>query len=223
MSGMVMAGVLQQWDSWLPRLLTGLRTSVEITGLALAIGLPTAMLLALASLSTRRGVRALTNGVIELGRGVPSLVALEFLYFGLPQAHVTLSATACAVAAFAIATAAYTSEMFRAGIQALPRGQTEAAQALGLSYVATNRFIIVPQAARIVVGPVLGFGILVFQGTSIAVAIAVPELLSKAYEIGSDTFEYLSVLVLAGLLYACIALPSAVVVRRLEARLSRGR
>jgi polar amino acid transport system permease protein len=219
-SGPVFGSLFSQWGTFIPSLLKGLVVSLKITGISLAIGLPLAVLLALALVSQHRAGRVVSRCVVEIGRGVPSLVVLEFLYFGLPQAHITLGAMACAVATFVVATAAYTSEMFRAGIQALPRGQYEAAQALGLGHTATNRLIIIPQAVRIVIGPVLGFAILIFQGTSLAIAIAVPELLSRAYEIGSDTFAYLSVLVLAGLLYACIAMPGAALVRRVEARLA---
>lgn len=220
MNGLVLGSVFAQWGTFIPSLLHGLVISLKITGISLAIGLPLAVLLALASVSQRRVARGLSRCLVEIGRGIPSLVVLEFLYFGLPSAHVTLGATTCAVATFVVATAAYTSEMFRAGIQALPRGQSEAAQALGLSHTATNRLIIIPQAVRIVIGPVMGFAILIFQGTSLAVAIAVPELLSRAYEIGSNTFAYMSVLVLAGLLYACIAMPGAALVRLIEARLA---
>lgn len=220
MSTVPFASLFAEWHSYLPSLLSGLTVSLRITGISLAIGLPLALLLALAALAERRPLRALAGIVIEAGRGVPSLVVLEFIYFGLPHVHVVVSALLCAVATFTIATAAYTSEMFRAGLQALPKGQYEAASALGLTQLATNRYIIVPQAVRIVIGPVLGYAILIFQGTSLAIAIAVPELLSRAYAIGSDTFHYMSVLVLAGLMYAVIALPAAALVRRLERRLA---
>jgi polar amino acid transport system permease protein len=216
-----MIDLLQNWWTYLPALLEGLLVSLKIAGVSLAFGLPVGLLLSLVSLSTRSWARGVTRVVVEIGRGIPSLVALQLIYFGLPQVHLVFDAFTASVLTFSIATAAYTSEIFRAGLMAVPRGQREAALALGLNYAKTNALIVVPQALRIVIGPVLGYSISIFQATSLTIAVAVPELLFQAYQIGSRTFEYLSVLVLAGLVYAVIAMPSAAIVRRIETRMSR--
>ncbi len=216
-----MIDLLQNWWTYLPALLEGLLVSLKIAGVSLAFGLPVGLLLSLVSLSTRTWARGVTRVVVEIGRGIPSLVALQLIYFGLPQVHLVFDAFTASVLTFSIATAAYTSEIFRAGLMAIPRGQREAALALGMNYTKTNALIVVPQALRIVIGPVLGYAISIFQATSLTIAVAVPELLFQAYQIGSRTFEYLSVLVLAGLVYAVIAMPSASIVRRIETRMSR--
>jgi len=104
----------------------------------------------------------------------------------------------------------------------VPRaGETEACQTLGVSRLDTLRFVVVPQGLRIALPALMGFAILIFQATSLCFTIAVPELLSQAYSIGSSTFKYFSVLALAGLLYAIITIPASWFVERTEKRMSK--
>jgi polar amino acid transport system permease protein len=133
----------------------------------------------------------------------------------------TLSSFAAGTAALGFTTAAYTSEILRAGLQAVPQGQHEAAQAIGLGRFDQLRYVIVPQGVRIALPPLLGFSILLFQGTALAFAIALPELLSKAYAAGAQSFRYMEALGLAALLYAAIAMPAASLVHLLERRMAR--
>jgi polar amino acid transport system permease protein len=212
---------LTDWGHQLPTLAEGLKVSVELTIVSLAIGLPLGLLLALGVSSQSRSIRWPTLTIVELGRGTPMLVVLELIYFGLPQVKMTLPAFTSAVAAIALITGAYTSEMIRAGLQAVPLGQRETAQAVGLKPIDQLRYVIVPQGIRIATPPLLSFSILIFQGTSLAFAIAVPELISKAYDVGADSFLYLQVFTLAALLYAAISIPAAMGVRRLEGRMGR--
>jgi polar amino acid transport system permease protein len=146
---------------------------------------------------------------------------LQLVYFGLPQVDVKLSSFVAAVATLAFVAAAYMSEIVRAGLDAVPAGQREAARAVGLRGRDELRFVVLPQAFRIALPPLLNFAIVVFQVTSLAFVIAVPELLSKAYELGSATFRQLDYLTLAGLVYAAIVLPAAMGVRALERRMAR--
>jgi polar amino acid transport system permease protein len=216
-----MNGLLTNWGHMLPTLARGLLTSVELTGVGLAIGLPLGLLLALGCSSPARGIRWAGLAVVELGRGTPMLVVLELVYFGLPQVKLALSVFMSAVAAIALITGAYTSEIFRSGLDAVPHGQREAAQAVGLRTIDRLRYVIVPQGVRISMPPLLSFGIQMFQATSLAFVIAVPELISKAYDIGANTFLYLQVFALTALLYAAVSTPAAFGVRRLEERLGR--
>jgi polar amino acid transport system permease protein len=212
---------LKDWGHMLPMLLPGLKTSLELTIVSLAIGLPLGLLLALGVSARGRLLRWPTLTFVELGRGVPMLVVLELIYFGLPQVKLSLPAFTSAVAAIALITGAYTSEMIRAGLEAVPFGQRETAQAIGLKMLDQLRYVIIPQGIRIAIPPLLSFSILIFQGTSLAFAIAVPELISKAYDVGADTFLYLQVFTLVALLYAAISVPAAMGVRRLEKRMGR--
>jgi polar amino acid transport system permease protein len=212
---------LTDWGHELPTLARGLETSVELTIIGLGIGLPLGLLLALGVSAPARAVRWATLVFVELGRGTPMLVVLELIYFGLPQLNLTLSAFTSAVAAIALIAGAYTSEIIRAGLEAVPSGQRDAARAVGLRPIDQLRHIVIPQGIRIATPPLLSFSILIFQATSLAFAIAVPELISKAYAVGADTFLYLQVFTLAALLYAAVSIPAAMGVRRLEGRMGR--
>lgn len=209
---------LERWAEWLPELLQGLWTSLQLTGGMLAVGLPFGLGLALLLTSQRRLMRTIGVILIEAGRGAPVLVLLYLVYFGLPDVDIRLGAFAAAVAALGYSFGAYTSEVFRAGIAAVPHGQLEAARSVGLTRVQELRLVVLPQAVRIVVPPILGWAVIFFQATSLAFAIAVPELLSEAYTIGSSTFRFLSVLVLAALLYAAVSIPVSLLIDHLDRR-----
>ena len=213
----MLATLFNDWGEWFPTLLGGLGVSVRLTGAILLLGLPLGIVLALLAESRRLPVRLVTGFVVELGRGTPTLVMIYLVYFGLPPAGISFSAFAAATVAFALNVGAYSSEIFRAGLKAVPRGQRDAAMAIGLTPARQLVLIVLPQALRIVIPPILGYAIIVFQGTSLAFVIGIPELLSRAYEIGSATFQFFSVLTLAGLMYAVVAIPAARLIGRLEA------
>jgi len=218
---MIFASVFAGWGADLSPLLSGLRVALELTGLSLLIGFPGGLLTALLVSSNRRLMRMLGLGIVEIGRGLPLLVLLYIVYQGLPQIHLSLTNFVSAVVAFAWSTAAYSSEMFRASLNALPKGQTEAALASGMGQVDTFRFVLLPQALRIAIPPLLNLAVQIFQATSLAYVITVPEIMQHAYFIGTVSFLYLNVFLLAGLLYAAVTLPSSALIARLERRLSR--
>lgn len=213
--------ILTDWPAFLPGLLAGLGVSVQVALLSLLIGIPGGLLLAIGASSKTKLVRILIIGIVEIGRGTPALVVLQIFYFGLPASGLTLSSMGASVVALAATTAAYTSEILRGGLQAVPQGEVEAAGALGMSRRDTLRFIVIPQGFRVAIPSLIGFAILIFQATSLAYTVALPELLSQAYSIGSTTFIYLSVLVLAGLMYAAITIPASWLTSRAEKRLAR--
>lgn len=213
--------LISNWLSYLPELAAGLWISLLVCMVAIVLGMPTGLLLALGSSRQQRPLRWLSIALVEIGRGAPALVVLQLFYFGLPSAGITLSSGAAACFALALTTAAYTSEIIRGGLQAVPAGEIEAAEALGMSRVDSLRFIIIPQGVRVAIPPLMGFAVLIFQMTSLAYTIALPELLGRAYSIGSSTFQYLSVLALAGLMYAAVTIPMSLLTDRAEGRLSR--
>ena len=214
-------GLLQSWLEWLPRLLDGLLLSVQVAAASLLLGIPLGLALALLVSAGHKAVRTTAIILVEIGRGTPALVTLAIVYYGLPSTGMTLSSFTAAVLALALTTGAYTSKILRAGLQAVPHGEIEAAGALAMSHRDKMRFIVIPQGVRIAVPALMGFSILIFQGTSLAFTIALPELLSRAYSIGSSTFRYLDVLVLAGLLYLLVAVPAGWLVSWTEKRMSR--
>lgn len=213
----VTAAVVSRWAGQIPDLLPGLWLTLRLTGASLVLGLPLGVLLAVAVSSRRRRLRWPAIAVVEIGRGAPALVLLYVVYYGLPQTGVTLPAFTAATLALGFATGAYSSEIFRAGLLAVPAGQREAARALGLRPRAEFRHVVFPQALGMVIPPIVGFAVVLYQATSLAYAIALPELLSRAYNIATITFQFTSALALAGLVYATVSIATTRLVRTAEA------
>jgi len=216
-----MIDVLQLWANSFPTLVRGFWISLQVTAVSLVLGIPLGLILALCVQSRRRAVHLPALLVVEVGRGAPLLVLLQFVYFGLPTAGLTLSGFASATVAFAWCTGAYTSEIIRAGLDSVSHGQREAAEALGLIRGDALRYVIVPQGLRVAIPALLGFSILMLQASSLCFAISLPELLSKAYQLGSSTFRYMPLLVLAAALYAAVCIPATLIVGVLERRMGR--
>lgn len=216
-----MNDLLAFWLENLPTMLDGLKISLQVTGLALFVGIPLGLGLALGVQAKSTVTQMLCMAIVEIGRGAPALILLQFAYYGLPSTGISLSSFGAAAAALSWTTAAYTSEIIRAGLQAVPHGQKEAAVAVGFTHIDALRYVIVPQGLRVAAPALLGFAILMLQATSLCFAIALPELLSQAYMIGTSTFQYLPILLLAGLLYAAICIPATIAVASLERRLGR--
>jgi polar amino acid transport system permease protein len=210
------------WET-LQQLLPGLGDSLQLAGVSTVVGVLVGLLLALLATRGSRWISWPTIVLIEIGRGAPVLVVLLLVYYGLPSVQIVLEAKLAAWIGLSFTTAAYSSEILRAGLLAVPDGQREAARALGLSRSATFFAVVLPQAIRISLAPLLGFCIQMFQATSLAFALGLPELLSRAYDIGSITFQYLQVLVIAGAVYAIVTLPLIRLVARLERRSARAR
>ena len=208
----------EEITTWMPELLGGLSISLQVTALSLLFGIPLGLVLALGVLVHNKVLRVGSLLLVEIGRGAPALVLLQFIYFGLPNTGLTVDSFAAAVIALAWNTGAYTSEIIRASLQSIAYGQREAAEALGLSRTDELRYVLLPQSLRVALPPLLGFSILVFQGTSLCFTIALPELVSRAYEIGSTTFRYFPALLCAGVLYACISIPASLLVNHIERR-----
>jgi polar amino acid transport system permease protein len=218
---MISASVFAGWSQDLPQLLSGLGVALELTGVSLLLGFPAGLLTALMVSSRSRSARLPGLLIVEVGRGMPLLVLLYLVYQGLPQFHLSLTNFAAAVAAFAWSTAAYSSEMFRSSLNALPKGQREAAQAAGMNRVDIFRFVLLPQALRIAIPALLNLAVQIFQATALAYVITVPEIMQHAYFLGTVSFLYMNVFLLAAVLYAAVTLPSSALIALLERRLSR--
>lgn len=211
------------WTGLLFDMLPGLGISLQLTAGMLAIGLPLGLLFALGISRQGKLMRYLAVAAVEVGRGVPALVLLYLIYFGLPQTGVTLDAAPATMFGLGFSFAGYTAEVFRAGIRAVPQGQQEAANALGLPRGVIFGRVILPQALRIIVPPLLGWAVIYFQATSLAFALAVPELLSRAYVLATTNFQYLNMLGIAAIMYAAIAIPLSLLTEHLARREARTR
>lgn len=212
-----------EWARLFPDLLPGLWVTMQLTVLSLLFGLPLGVVLAVGASAPSRWVRWPVIALVEIGRGAPALILLYVVYFGLPQLGLLVSSFPAAVISIALTTAAYSSEVFRAGLQSVPRGQREASRALGLSSWDEFRLVVLPQAVRIVIPPLIGLSIIVFQGTSLAYAVSVPELLARAYNAGNLTYQFMPPLTLAGAMYAIVSLIGVALlsVRRRKRRVTR--
>ncbi|OAC75918.1 amino acid ABC transporter permease, partial [Streptococcus pyogenes] len=142
---------------------------------------------------------------ISIMRGVPMIVVLFVLYFGLPYYGLELPALLCAYLGFSMVSAAYISEVFRSSIEAIDKGQWEAAKALGLPYALMVKKIILPQAFRIAVPPLGNVIIDMVKSSSLAAMITVPDIFQNAKIIGGREWDYMSMYILVAFIYWIIA------------------
>nr|WP_272213623.1 amino acid ABC transporter permease [Marinicella sp. W31]MDC2879584.1 amino acid ABC transporter permease [Marinicella sp. W31] len=160
----------------LPQLMRGLLVTLEIGFMSIVVGLAGGLLLSVARLYAPRILSILIRGYIDIFRSIPLLVLLIVVYYALPFVGIRLSAFLSAVTALSLVSAAYTAEIFRAGIEAIPRGQFEASAALGLSERHTMVDVVLPQAVRIVIPPLTNNCINVLKDTALASVVAMPDL-----------------------------------------------
>jgi polar amino acid transport system permease protein len=158
--------------------------------------------------------------VIELVRSTPLLIQIFFLYFVMPKFGLTLDAFTAGVLALGLHYATYCAEVYRAGLENIPRGQWEAATALNLSLYTTFKDIILPQAIPPIVPALGNYLVALFKETPLLSAIAVLELMQTAKILGSETFRYVEPITLVGLLFLIMSLISAVGIRWLERMLN---
>ncbi|MCP3473516.1 ABC transporter permease subunit [Bradyrhizobium sp. CCGUVB1N3] len=164
-------------------------------------------------------VRPVIQFVIDAIRSTPVLAQLYFLFYVLPYYGVTLPPMFVGVFGLGFYYSGYMSEVFKAGIDAVPRGQSEAAQTLGLGWRDTLVFVIAPQMLRNVAAPLGAYSVSVLKATPYLAAIAVPEMLGSAFDVASDTYRYAEPMFVAGLLILGLALIAVALVTGLERRL----
>jgi len=203
----------------LPRLAQGLVVTLEATVLGMAVALTLGLALALARRSRYRVIAWPTGVLVEFVRSTPLLVQIYFLFYVLPDAGVRLSPLATGVLALGLHYAAYCSEVYRAGLESVPKGQWDAAIALNLSRWRTMRDIIIPQAIPPIVPALGNYLVAMFKDTPLLSAITVLEALQAAKLIGAESFRYIEPLTLVGVLFLVLSLVSAVAIRWVEGRL----
>ena len=180
---------------------------LALTFFSLLIGLPIGLVFSFGIVAPNKIFRYISVFLVEVGRRAPALVLLQLMYYGLPNVNITLSLVSACLALI-WTTSTYTAELLRGGIQAVPGGELEGSDALGMSTNDRLRFIVIPQGLRIALPSLMGFAVLLFQATSLAYTVAVPELMSQAYSTGSSTFKYLPAFIAAGFIYAAISVPA---------------
>ncbi|WP_251881652.1 ectoine/hydroxyectoine ABC transporter permease subunit EhuD [Achromobacter sp. Marseille-Q4954] len=205
----------------LPTLGSALLITIQATVLGMLVAVMLGLALALLRRSRLRIVSLPTAFVIEFVRSTPLLVQMYFLFYVLPLTGVRMSPLATGITALGLHYATYCAEVYRAGIEAVPRGQWEAATALNMSRWRTAVGVVLPQAIPPVVPALGNYLVAMFKDTPLLSAITVVELLQQSKMIGSATFRYTEPLTLVGLLFLALSLAAAWGVRGLEARLQR--
>ena len=206
---------------FLPILLQGVWLTVVVTIGSLLLSTVLGLLWALMRVSGIRVLTTVSGGLINVIRGIPIIVLLFYLYFVMPDLGIRLSALQAAILGLGIAYSAYQAENFRAGIEAIDKGQIEAAQAIGMGWWLTMRRVVLPQAVRIVLPPYGNVMIMLLKDSSQASTITVAELALQGKLIASSTFKNTSVFTLVALMYLTMSIPLILLVRHFEKRTER--
>ena len=208
------------WDVFLssfPLLLSGLKITLLLGIVSIIAGLILGLFIALVRIYAIRPASIAAKIYIDVFRSIPLLVLLIVVYYALPFVGLSLSPFMSAATALTLVSGAYTAEIFRAGREAIPRGQFEASKALGLRYRHMMSDIILPQAIRIVIPPLTNNCINVMKDTALASVVAMPDLLKQATQ--AQALEANPTpLIVAALMYLAILLPAVLLVGRLERR-----
>lgn len=213
---------IENWSAWWPQILSAIQVTIALMVAAYALSCGIGMVLALGKLSRVWPVRAVCTVYVEVARSVPALAVLFLVYFGLVPLGLTLDNFTAGMIGLALAHGAYMGEVFRGGLEALHKGQREAALAAGLTPAQAFRHVLLPQAVRIVLPPAMNMLVIMLRDTSLCYFISTPELMLRVRDLTSTYFLPLHLYVLAGAIYFAIAFPLSLVTRRVEARMSRG-
>src|SRR5215468_5202962 len=218
-----MAKFLDEAREFLPILLQGLWLTILVTSGSLLLSTLLGLIWALMRVSGVRALQWLAKSIVNVIRGIPIIVQLFYIYFVLPELGISLTALQAAIIGLGIAYSAYHAENFRAGIEAIDRGQIEAAESIGMSRGLMMRRVILPQAIRIVLPPYGNLVIMMLKDSSQASTITVAELALQGKLIASSTFKNTSVFTLVALLYLCMSIPLMLAVSQLERVMARKR
>jgi polar amino acid transport system permease protein len=211
---------LERILGYLPDLWGGLQLTVFLTFTGMSVALVIGLVIALARLDPRR--KFLTwpaRAFVEIIRGTPLLLQLFYIFYVLPSFGIRLDRLVAGILGLGLNTGAYLSEVFRSGIDAVQKGQWEAADALGMPTGLTLRHIVLPQALRIVIPPVGNYFISMFKDTALVATISVPELLFSGQLLAAQSFRYLEIYSLIFVMYLVISYPASLGVRWIERRL----
>ena len=210
--------------AWAPDLLDGLRLTIMLTFASMALAMLLGLLLALGRLRRRASaIYWASTAFVELIRGSPLLLQLFYIYYVFPFVGIRIPPIVSGILGLMINYGAYLSEVFRAGILAVDKGQWEAADAIGLRHALILRLVVLPQAIRIVLPPVGNYFISLFKDTALVSTISIGELIFRGQLIAADTFKYLQVYTIIFFIYVAISIPASLGVKALETHLAASR
>jgi polar amino acid transport system permease protein len=207
-------------DNWL-FLVSGANATLLVTAAALAIGVVVGLPLGMARLSTRRFISAPTIAYIEVFRNTPALVQLIWIYYCLPiLTGINMSAVVSCTIALGLNAAAYIAEIFRAGIQAVDRGQVDAARSVGMSYLQTMRKVVLPQAFRRMIPAFVNETVSLLKYSSLVSVLGVADLTYQAQALSTTTYRPIEVFTFIAFVYFVLCTVLSYLARRLELRLA---
>jgi polar amino acid transport system permease protein len=209
-------------NKWIPFILAGVPVTLFVSGASITLAIVLAILGAIGRLSSHPIPNAIASFYVSFFRGTPLLLQILFIYLALPQAGIVIPELPTGILALGLNYGAYMTEIFRAGIQAVPHGQTEAAHSLGMSDRITFRRIVVPQAFRIVTPAIGNDFVAMLKDSSLVSAIAVQELLWRAQAAGRPTLQSMQTLLIAALVYWTMTIIFSFGQSRLERRMAAG-
>ncbi|MGG6897373.1 MULTISPECIES: amino acid ABC transporter permease [Rhizobium] len=198
-----------------PQLLRGLWMTIALGVVSILIGVTGGLFVSLVRLYAPKPLQLLTIAYIDIMRAMPMLVVLILIYYALPFVGISFSAWWSAIIGFSIVLAAYSAEVFRSGIESVPRGQFEAAAALGIPFLITLYKVVLPQAVRIVIPPTTSNCVSMFKDTSLASTVALPELLKEGQN-AQGFYANPSPLIMAAVIYVILLWPMVRLVSVLE-------
>jgi polar amino acid transport system substrate-binding protein len=214
---------LREWRKYLPLLLRSAVTTVNISLLAMVLAVVVGLLVVLVRLYAVAPFSWFARAYVEIMRGTPLLIQLFIIYYGLPEIGIRLEAFYAGILGLGLNYAASEAENYRAGIEAIPRGQTEAAQALGMTRWQTLRHVILPQAFRLVIPPMTNDFIAMFKDSSIVSVITMVELTKMYGMLAMSTYDYIGLGVMTAGIYFALSYPASLAANWLERRLSYDR
>ncbi|GEC55485.1 polar amino acid transport system permease protein [Bradyrhizobium japonicum] len=206
---------------FVPILLQGVWLTIVVTVGSLLLSTVLGLVWALMRVSGIRILVGFSAALINVIRGIPIIVLLFYIYFVMPDFGIALSALQAAIIGLGIAYSAYQAENFRAGIEAIDKGQIEAAQTIGMGWWLTMRRVVLPQAVRIILPPYGNIMIMMLKDSSQASTITVAELALQGKLIASSTFKNTSVFTLVALMYLTMSIPLILLVRHFENKANR--
>ncbi|HWX60094.1 amino acid ABC transporter permease [Bradyrhizobium sp.] len=218
-----MARFVADTREFLPILLQGLWLTLLVTAGSLALSTLLGLIWALMRVSGARALRWLAKSIVNVIRGIPIIVQLFYIYFVMPELGVTLTALQAAIIGLGIAYSAYQAENFRAGIEAIDKGQIEASESLGMGWALMMRRVVLPQAVKIILPPYGNTMIMMLKDSSQASTITVAELALKGSLVAASTFKYTTVFTLVAALYLVMSIPLILLVGWLERRMQGDR
>ncbi len=214
--------LMQDLIDFSPSLLLGAWVTIKLTCISMIGALQLGLMIGLARNSTLALSRVTARIFIDFVRGTPLLLQIFYIYYALPMIGIELPAFEAGVIALSVNYSAYLAEVFRAGIQAIPHSQKEAAQSLNMSGFLVMRRVVLPQALRIVIPPIGNYFIALFKDSALVSVISVADLMRSGQLIASTTFKHFEIFTFVAILYLLISYPVAWFVNSLEQRFKIG-